>query len=84
MAAEAQQPRQPAQGVQHHLHGGNEDGMGVTWIWFPVFGVLRRASDLLVLAAKFCFRNVKISDEPWPQTVVLRPGGGVAWKGNIS
>lgn len=27
MAAEAQQPRQPTQGVQRHLHGGNEDGM---------------------------------------------------------
>jgi hypothetical protein len=44
VAAEAQQPRQPAQGVQRYLHGGNED------------------------------------DEPWPETVVLCPGGGVTWK----
>jgi hypothetical protein len=84
VAAEAQQPRQPAQGVQRHLHGGNEDGMDATWIRFPVFAVLRRASNLLVLAAKFCSLNVKISDEPWPETVVLCPGGGVTWKGNIS
>ena len=60
-------------------------------VWMPPgfaslcsFGVLRRPLNLLVLAAKFCSRNVKISDDPWPQTVVLCPGGGVAWKGNIS
>jgi hypothetical protein len=32
-------------------------------------------------AAKFGSCDVKISDEPWPQTLVLCPGGGVAWKG---
>jgi hypothetical protein len=39
VAEEAQQPRQLTQGVQCHLHGGNEDGMGPAGIWLPLLVV---------------------------------------------
>jgi len=87
VAEAAQQPRQHPQGVQCHLHGGNEDGMDASRIRPSVLGVLRRVLSVPLVQSCWCYLLSSapvISDEPWPETLVVCSGGGVTWTGDIS
>jgi hypothetical protein len=52
-----------------------------------VLGVLRRVLSVPLVQSCWCYLLSSapvISDEPWPETLVVCSGGGVTWTGDIS